>query len=124
MHIHIFIETDDTTTTSSSGSSGSSASSGTPLALFEIKKVDVRELVIESTTGDFKLELAEFLMKGLRIRGNNFELASLSMGSNLVVLMEGRADPSIKMPHGSSDKVAQFQIDKIKNWIDQGALDN
>jgi hypothetical protein len=47
-----------------------------------------------------------------------------SMGSNLVVLMEGRADPSIKMPHGNSEKVAQFQIDKIKRWIDQGALDN
>ena len=47
-----------------------------------------------------------------------------SMGSNLVVLMEGRADPSIKMPHGSSDKVAQFQIDKIKQWIDSGAPDN
>ncbi len=47
-----------------------------------------------------------------------------SLGSNLVVLMEGRADPSIKMPHGSSDKVAQYQIDKIKAWIDQGAKDN
>jgi hypothetical protein len=47
-----------------------------------------------------------------------------SMGSNLIVLMEGRADPSIKMPHGSSDKVAQYQIDDIKNWIDQGAQDN
>ena len=47
-----------------------------------------------------------------------------SMGSNLVVLMEGRADPSIKMPHGNSEKVAQFQIDKIKKWIDEGALEN
>jgi len=47
-----------------------------------------------------------------------------SMGSNLVVLMEGRADPSIKMPHGSSDKVAQYEIDAIKAWIDQGAKDN
>jgi hypothetical protein len=47
-----------------------------------------------------------------------------SLGSNLIVLMEGRADPSIKMPHGSSDKVAQFQIDNIKAWIDQGAQNN
>ena len=47
-----------------------------------------------------------------------------SLGSNLVVLMEGRADPSIKMPHGSSDKVAQYEIDKIKAWIDQGAKKN
>lgn len=47
-----------------------------------------------------------------------------SMGSNLIVLMEGRADPSIRMPHGNTQKVAQFQIDKIKQWIDAGALDN
>ena len=47
-----------------------------------------------------------------------------SLGSNLIVLMEGRADPSIKMPHGSSDKVAQYQIDIIKTWIDQGAKNN
>ena len=47
-----------------------------------------------------------------------------SLGSNLIVLMEGRADPSIKMPHGSSDKVAQYQIDAIKAWIDQGAKNN
>jgi mono/diheme cytochrome c family protein len=47
-----------------------------------------------------------------------------SMGSNLIVLMEGRADPSIKMPHGNSEKVAQFQINKIKTWIDEGAQDN
>ncbi len=38
--------------------------------------------------------------------------------------MEGRADPSIKMPHGSSDKVAQYQIDRIKRWIDEGAEPN
>jgi len=47
-----------------------------------------------------------------------------SLGSNLIVLMEGRADPSIKMPHGSSDKVAQYEIDAIKAWIEQGAKDN
>jgi len=47
-----------------------------------------------------------------------------SMGSNLVVLMEGRADPSIKMPHGSSTKVRVAEIDTISAWIDQGAKNN
>ena len=47
-----------------------------------------------------------------------------SMGSNLLVLMEGRADPSISMPHGSHKKVSQGEIEKIRLWIDQGALNN
>jgi uncharacterized membrane protein len=64
----------------------------------------------------------EGLMKGTR--NGPMVLAGDSLGSNLVVLMEGRADPSIAMPHGSSDKVAQRQIDVIKAWIDQGAQDN
>lgn len=51
-------------------------------------------------------------------------IAGDSLGSNLVVLMEGRADPSIKMPHGSSDEVSQVEIDAIKTWINQGAKNN
>ena len=51
-------------------------------------------------------------------------IAGDSLGSNLVVLMEGRADPSIAMPHGGSDKVSKTQIDRIKLWIDQGANNN
>lgn len=47
-----------------------------------------------------------------------------SMGSNLVVLMEGRADPSIKMPHGTRIKVSAAEIETVKAWIDQGAKDN
>jgi hypothetical protein len=51
-------------------------------------------------------------------------IAGDSLGSNLVVLMEGRADPSIKMPHGSNEKVSKPEIDAIKAWIDQGAENN
>ena len=46
-----------------------------------------------------------------------------SLGSNLVVLIEGRADPSIQMPHGR-DRIPQAKIDTIKTWIDQGAKNN
>ncbi|MBT8063861.1 MAG: hypothetical protein KJN94_02480 [Gammaproteobacteria bacterium] len=45
-------------------------------------------------------------------------------GSNLVVLMEGRADPSISMPHGSLDPVRKNDIETIRRWIDQGAKRN
>ncbi len=51
-------------------------------------------------------------------------VAGDSLGSNLVVLMEGRADPSIYMPKGSHEKVPQAQIDRIKAWIDEGAKNN
>lgn len=47
-----------------------------------------------------------------------------SLGSNLLVLMEGRADPSIYMPKGSHKKVPQAKIDRITAWIDAGAKDN
>ena len=64
----------------------------------------------------------EGLMKGTD--GGKMVIPEDSMGSNLVVLMEGRADPSIAMPHGGSEKVSKTQIDRIKLWIDQGAQNN
>jgi len=57
-------------------------------------------------------------------RNGPMVIAGDSLGSNLVVLMEGRADPSIKMPHGSATKVSAAEIETIKTWIDQGARNN
>ena len=45
-------------------------------------------------------------------------------GSNLLVLMEGRADPSISMPHGAMDPVPSNDIATIKLWVAQGAKNN
>jgi len=45
-------------------------------------------------------------------------------GSNVLVLMEGRADPSISMPHGQRDAVAKQDIQTIRTWIEQGAENN
>jgi hypothetical protein len=42
----------------------------------------------------------------------------------MLVLMEGRADPSINMPHGKSVSAKQAELETIRLWIDQGALDN
>lgn len=47
-----------------------------------------------------------------------------SFTSALVMLVEGRADPSLRMPHDQGEKPAQAEIDKVKAWIDQGAKNN
>jgi predicted small secreted protein len=46
-----------------------------------------------------------------------------SFTSALVMLIEGRADPSIRMPHGK-EPLRQKDIAAIKLWIDQGAKNN
>lgn len=64
----------------------------------------------------------EALMKGTE--GGAMVIPGDVEGSNLVVLMEGRADPSISMPHGSMDPVPSEQIAVIKQWIAEGARKN
>ncbi|MEW5757012.1 MAG: c-type cytochrome domain-containing protein [Pseudomonadota bacterium] len=61
------------------------------------------------------------LMKGTKF-GPIIEPGN-SISSTLVRLIEGRADPSLKMPHGDKS-LSQAQIDTIKRWIDQGAKNN
>ena len=43
--------------------------------------------------------------------------------SNLMVLIEGRSDPSIRMPHKKWPLLKQ-QIEIVANWVRQGAKDN
>jgi len=43
--------------------------------------------------------------------------------SNLLVLVEGRADPKMRMPHGQRPLLKQ-QTEIIRLWIKQGAKDN
>lgn len=47
-----------------------------------------------------------------------------ALGSNLLVLMEGRADPSIRMPHNQLEGADPAEIDTIRRWIEQGAPNN
>lgn len=47
-----------------------------------------------------------------------------SVSSTLVILVEGRADPSLKMPHGDKNSLTVEQTKKLRLWIDQGALQN
>ena len=47
-----------------------------------------------------------------------------SVSSTLMILIEGRADKSINMPHGDREPLTTPQIDTIKSWINQGAKNN
>lgn len=47
-----------------------------------------------------------------------------SFTSALVMLVEGRADPALAMPHDEGEKPTQGEVDKVKAWIDQGAKNN
>jgi hypothetical protein len=46
-----------------------------------------------------------------------------SLSSALMMLVEGRADPSIKMPHGK-EPLPKDRIDLLKKWVEQGAKNN
>lgn len=61
------------------------------------------------------------LMKGTRhgpiiVPGDAFS-------SNLSALIEGRAKPEIKMPHGK-EGLSKWEKHMIRAWINKGALDN
>ena len=70
----------------------------------------------------FSMASYDELMKGTKF--GPMIIAGDAEGSNLVVLMEGRADPSISMPHGDLDPVRKSDIETIRRWIDQGAEKN
>jgi hypothetical protein len=44
--------------------------------------------------------------------------------SVLVMLVEGRADPALKMPHGDSKPLDPKEIATIRQWVEQGAKNN
>lgn len=46
-----------------------------------------------------------------------------SLTSVMIMLVEGRADPSIKMPHGK-ESIPADKIEMLKKWVDQGAKNN
>jgi hypothetical protein len=70
----------------------------------------------------FSMVTYDELMKGTKF--GPMIIAGDAEGSNLVVLMEGRADPSISMPHGSMKPVKKADTQMIRMWIDQGAKNN
>ena len=43
--------------------------------------------------------------------------------SNMMVLIDGRAGPELKMPHGRKD-LSRWEKTLIRRWINRGAMDN
>lgn len=70
----------------------------------------------------FSVETYEDVMTGTR--NGPMVIAGDPLGSNLLVLMEGRADPSIRMPHGKDFKATAGELETIRCWIEQGARHN
>lgn len=57
------------------------------------------------------------------MRGTKFGpvvIAGQSINSTLYRLVSGKADPSLRMPHNQAP-LSDENINKIKDWIDQGA---
>lgn len=63
----------------------------------------------------------EALMKGTKF--GPVVLPGDALSSTLTMLVEGRADPSIRMPHGESPLSAEEQ-QTIRAWVEQGARNN
>jgi hypothetical protein len=63
----------------------------------------------------------EGLMKGTK--HGPVVVASSAVSSTLYLLVAGKADPSIRMPHGEEPLSAE-EIETIKVWIDRGAAPN
>jgi hypothetical protein len=59
------------------------------------------------------------LMKGTKF--GPVVLPGDPVSSTLIRLVEGRADPSINMPHGQGDKLSATEIATLRAWVQQGA---
>ena len=68
------------------------------------------------------LESYKALMKGTKF--GPVVIPGEPLSSSLVLLIDGKADPAITMPHGSLQLIPKNKRDVIKNWIAQGAKDN
>jgi uncharacterized membrane protein len=70
----------------------------------------------------FDLQGYDSLMKGTRF--GPVVLPGDPMTSVLVMLIEGRADPSITMPHGGAKPLTRDETRTIRRWVKQGARNN
>jgi uncharacterized membrane protein len=70
----------------------------------------------------FDLASYDSLMKGTKF--GQVVIPGDPLTSALVMLIEGRADPSLKMPHGDAKPLAKDEIKTIRRWVKQGAKNN
>lgn len=69
----------------------------------------------------FDMSSYESLMKGGA--HGAFVVPGDPLTSTLNMLVEGRADPSIRMPHGR-EKLSDAEIKMLRAWVEQGAKNN
>lgn len=69
----------------------------------------------------FDMSSYDSLMKGGKF--GPFIIPGDPLSSTLNMLVEGRADPSIRMPHGR-EKLAESETKVLRAWVEQGAKDN
>lgn len=70
----------------------------------------------------FDVGTYESLMKGTKF--GPVVLPGDPLTSVLVMLVEGRVDPSLKMPHGNATTPTAEQIQTLRLWVEQGAKNN
>jgi uncharacterized membrane protein len=70
----------------------------------------------------FELASYETLMKGTQY--GPVVLPGDPLTSVLVMLIEGRVDPTLKMPHGNASVPTKEEILTIRRWVEQGARNN
>jgi uncharacterized membrane protein len=70
----------------------------------------------------FELGTYETLMKGTQF--GPVVLPGDPLTSVLVMLIEGRVDPSLRMPHGDATTPTADEILTIRRWVEQGAKNN
>ena len=64
----------------------------------------------------------EGVMKGTKFGA--VVLPGDSVSSTVSILIEGRADPSINMPHGDRPPLSKQETGVIARWINEGAKNN
>jgi hypothetical protein len=69
----------------------------------------------------FSVESYEQVMKGTKF--GEVIIPGAAITSTLYILITGKADPSISMPHGRKP-LSDYDVKLIKTWIDQGAKNN
>lgn len=68
------------------------------------------------------MESYDSLMKGTKF--GPVIKAGDAISSTIMILIDGRADPSINMPHGDRAPLSGEQIKLMEQWINEGAKNN
>lgn len=69
----------------------------------------------------FSVESYQSLMKGTKF--GPVVVPGSSLSSSLFLMVAGKTDPAIRMPHGKQP-LSEAEVELLRRWMDQGAKDN